>query len=177
MSVCVRSATPADASPIALVQVESWQAAYRGLIPDDVIDARTVEVRTNQWAAFLSDSHSIALVACDEGGIVQGFTSALLLDGSDGGFQSYLQTLYVRPGAWRQGIGRELLRCVCTKLHAAGVKNMALRTLRLSSARAFYERLGARLVHEGIAHDAGRFDDVVYAFDDISTTAEIRAKL
>jgi len=34
-------------------------------------------------------------------------------------------------------------------------------------ARSFYEKLGARLVPEGIAHDAGMFDDVVYAFDDL----------
>ena len=41
--------------------------------------------------------------------------------------------------------------------------------MRLGDARKFYERLGARLVPEGIARDAGKFDDVVYAFDDVGS--------
>jgi hypothetical protein len=35
------------------------------------------------------------------------------------------------------------------------------------AARTFYERLGARLVPDGISVDAGLFDDVVYAFDNL----------
>jgi len=44
---------------------------------------------------------------------------------------------------------------------------MVLRTLRLNPGRAFYERLGARLLPEGVNIDAGVFDDVAYAFDDL----------
>lgn len=31
----------------------SWDAAYRGLIPDEIIDARTVDVRTQLWRKLL----------------------------------------------------------------------------------------------------------------------------
>jgi GNAT superfamily N-acetyltransferase len=150
------------------VQVAAWEAAYRGLIPDDVIDGRTVEVRASQWKASLGQPDRLTLVACNERGSVEGFASALILDCPDRGFQSYLQTLYVLPGCWRTGIGRHLLFEICARLQAAGIENMALRTMRLGAARAFYERFGARLVPEGIVRDAGRFDDVVYAFNDLS---------
>jgi GNAT superfamily N-acetyltransferase len=172
----VRQATADDAPSIARVQVESWEAAYRGLIPDEIIDARTVDVRTAQWAAKIAEARSLILVACDSNGIIHGFASAQTLDG-ERRFQAYLQTLYVGPQFWRKGIGRQLLGAVCSRLGARGVRNLALRTMRLGDARNFYERLGARMVPEGIAHDAGKFDDVVYAFDDIaSVVARLKRK-
>jgi GNAT superfamily N-acetyltransferase len=124
-------------------------------------------VRTGQWSKKLCDPGTFVLVACDSKGDVHGFASAQLLDAPEGGVQGYLQTLYVRPQFWRKGIRRGLLRAVCSRLHDLGVRSLALRTMRLGDARTFYERLGARVVPGGIAHDAGKFDDVVYAFDDI----------
>lgn len=170
MQLLIRQGTPADASSIAQVHVESWVAAYRGLLPDGMIEARTVELRTCQWTSDLG-SPVPNLVACDANGQVQAFASAEVLDESQGPFQSYLRTLYVRPQFWRRGIGRELLRALCSRLLALGVQNLALRTLRLGHARKFYECLGARSVPEGIAQDAGRFDDLVYAFDDLTSIA------
>ncbi|MBV9333832.1 MAG: GNAT family N-acetyltransferase [Candidatus Eremiobacteraeota bacterium] len=158
---------------IAVVQVEAWEAAYRGLIPDDVIDARTVETRTAQWRARIPDARLIVLVACDENCSVQGFASAQRLAPPDPGFQAFLQTLYVRPQSWGKGIGRKLLAAMCSRLAARGVRNVALRTMRLGDARHFYERLGARVVPNGIMHEAGEFDDVVYAFDDVAGVAAL----
>ena len=160
-----------DISAVARVQVEAWDAAYRGLIPDEVIDARTVELRTNQWSGAVADPRSLIFVACDSDGNVQGFASARVLVEPESGFQSYLQTLYVRPEFWRKGIGRQLLRAVCSHLSALGVRNVVLRTMRLGDAREFYDRLGARVVPEGIVREAGKFDDVVYAFDDVAAVA------
>lgn len=159
-----------DADAIARVHVASWEAAYRGIMDDELIDARTIDVRREQWKSSLGEPRRITLVACAEGGEIVGFASAVLLE-SDSRFDSYLQTLYLVPAAWHRGIGRALLRELAARLHSNGVRSMALRTLRLNPARAFYERLGARLVAEGIGNDDGIFDDVVYAFDDIGVLA------
>jgi GNAT superfamily N-acetyltransferase len=167
----IREAELADAGSIAQVHVASWHGAYRGIVPDEIIDARTVELRRSQWPSNLQQADRITLVACDEQGTVQGFASALLQDGSDRGFRSYLEMLYVVPKEQRWGIGRTLLHVLCTKLCAVGVHNMSLRTLRLGAARAFYEHLGGRLVPEGMATGAGQFDDVVYAFDSLADVA------
>jgi GNAT superfamily N-acetyltransferase len=168
MTVTVRTALPADAGAIARVHVASWHDAYRGIMPDDMIDARTVGVRRAQWSTSLDDPSRVTLVACDASDAVLGFASALLLE-PDAPFGSYLQTLYLDPGMKQRGIGRTLLRALAERLREAGIRSMALRTLRLNPARGFYEHLGARLVPEGIANDDGTFDDVVYAFDDITT--------
>jgi GNAT superfamily N-acetyltransferase len=172
-AVSVRTAEPSDAEAIARVHVTAWESAYRGLIADSVIDARTVEVRIEQWTSRLREDERIAFVACDAGNTIEGFATAVLLEDSDSGFESYLQTLYVSPQAWRRGIGTALLLAIAARLRAAGAKNMALRTLRHGGARAFYERLGARLVPEGIGYEADHFDSVVYAFDDLTAIAGV----
>lgn len=151
----VRDATASDVDAIAHVHVSSWNAAYRGIMPDEEIDARTIEVRRAQWESCLKQRDRVTLVACDDAGTVQGFASALLLDGSDQGFFSYLQTLYLLPEARRGGIGRALLAAIAARLRESGIRNMALRVIRRSPARAF-------------AADDGLFDDVVYAFDDLA---------
>ncbi len=172
-AIRIRIATLDDADAIAHVHVASWNSSYRGILADEVIDARTVETRRAMWSAALQhQTDRITLVACTETGTVVGFAGALLLNPPDRGFESYLQTLYLLEDAKGHGIGRRLLRDLATKLHDADVRNMALRVLRRNPARQFYERLGARLVPGGIGIDEGVFkDDVVYAFDDIDVLA------
>ncbi|WP_157605345.1 hypothetical protein [Schlesneria paludicola] len=45
----VRRATAADAESIALVHVLSWQHAYRGIVPDSVLNHLSVEARRTTW--------------------------------------------------------------------------------------------------------------------------------
>jgi hypothetical protein len=50
----LRNATPADARAIAAVNVASWRAAYRGLMPDDVLSGLSVPDRERFWSDTLS---------------------------------------------------------------------------------------------------------------------------
>ncbi|MBV8066584.1 MAG: GNAT family N-acetyltransferase [Candidatus Eremiobacteraeota bacterium] len=169
MPIEIRSAQPSDAHDIAVVHVAAWRDAYRGLIPADQIAARTVERRWRQWTTMLTDPDRFTLVACDDA-TLKGFARARSTQNEL--FQSYLEALYVMPDAWRTGIGRKLLCAIGERLRAVGINTMALRALRRGFARRFYEKLGARLVPEGIPRDAGHFDDVVYAFDDLGALVE-----
>jgi hypothetical protein len=49
---------------------------------------------------------------------------------------------------------------------------MALRALRLGKARAFYERLGARLAPEGVSHSHDALDTVALASDSLAALIE-----
>jgi hypothetical protein len=49
----VRAATVADASAVAAVHVSSWEGAYRGMIPDEWLDRRTVARQTAIWEELL----------------------------------------------------------------------------------------------------------------------------
>lgn len=166
-------ATPADIPAIAAIHVESWRANYRGMIPDETIDSRTIECRRTMWAQLLEEPQRITLVSCAERGIIAGFASAFLLHELHNGFDSFLQMIFVAEPFKRRGIGRELLAAIAGELHAAGAHGMALRTLRANPARGFYERLGAKLVADGIDVDEGEFDDVVYGFRDMNVLTRL----
>jgi len=53
--VAVRQATIDDAGDIAVVHVATWRAAYRGLMPQSLLDGLSVEARTAVWRRILRD--------------------------------------------------------------------------------------------------------------------------
>ena len=55
-TMVVRLATLADAEAIARVHVLTWQTAYRGLVPDDFLDALAIDRRTETWRNMLGDA-------------------------------------------------------------------------------------------------------------------------
>src|SRR5258707_9279260 len=50
----VRSARVEDARKIAGVPVSSWRAAYRGIVPDPLLDSLSVKAWTGLWQERLS---------------------------------------------------------------------------------------------------------------------------
>ena len=162
-------ATAADIDAIATIHVAGWRDNYRGMMPDAAIDLRTFEVRQAMWKPLIEMLGRITLVARDRAATIRGFTSSLLFDESNAGFESFLQMIFLETAMRGSGLGRALLRATALELRDAGRRSMALRTLRLNPARGFYEHLGGRLVpNNDFTYDAGEFDDVVYGFDDLS---------
>jgi hypothetical protein len=76
VSVHVRRATPEDVSALAAIHVGGYEEAYRGLIPDEVIDTRTPALRRRVWSERIAAERprEFVLVA-DLDGTVRGFVS------------------------------------------------------------------------------------------------------
>ena len=73
----IRPAGTEDVPEIAVVHVRSWQAAYRGLLPQAFLDGLDPAQRTGQWEQVLSAAgwcNGETLVA-DAGGHLSGFVS------------------------------------------------------------------------------------------------------
>lgn len=171
MDETIRRAQPDDADACAAIHVAAWEASYRGIVPDEEFARRPLARGQRQWRDWLARDDNVTLVACDPAGRVLGFAGANLVDRTQTGFDSYLAMLYLQPEMKGRGLGKALLAEMAAELIALGARSMVLRTLRLNASRAFYERLGARLVREDVPIDAGVFDDVVYAFDDLRVLA------
>jgi len=45
----VRPMTLADAERVAEIHVQAWQVAYRGILPDEILDAIKLEERVALW--------------------------------------------------------------------------------------------------------------------------------
>ena len=163
----IRPAAPRDIDGIARVHVAGWHENYRGILADSFIEQRTLDQRRTTWREALQQNDRVVFVAENADRIV-GFASTLILNPQVSGFAAFLQAIYLLNEAKGQGVGRRLLGALAAALLEKDCTNLALRVLRRNPARAFYERLGARLIPEGIPIEAGEFDDVVYGFDDIT---------
>jgi ribosomal protein S18 acetylase RimI-like enzyme len=152
--VKVRLATPDDAEPIATVHIASWRAAYRGLVPDSLLDSLDVAERSRIWAHVLATEESRCYVAIEQGQII-GFIHVCACRDSDQdpGSTGEITSIYLAPEHWRRGHGTVLLRRGMDALKARGVSSVVLWVFEGNgSARAFYEALdfnpdAARKIH------------------------------
>ena len=149
--VRIRAADAADARAIARVHVQAWRESYRGLVPDHVIEALSVERNDAMWAEILAaDDSSIVHVVerlgigSDEPDIV-GFGSAADARGPELGTSAEITAIYLLDKVKRCGIGRRLLSGLLPTLAAHGHHSAGLWVLvENRDARTFYETLGAR---------------------------------
>ena len=155
----VRRATDADANEIADIHVSTWRDAYRGHMPDAILDTLDVPQRARFWRGVLSAEHSI-IVAVSDSAIV-GFCSLAASRDDDAipGTVAEIAALYVRSRHWRCGAGRALCSHAFAASAAAGYSSITLWVLASnSSARSFYAAVG--FVHDG-ATKARRMSDFI----------------
>jgi ribosomal protein S18 acetylase RimI-like enzyme len=141
----VRRAGPSDARAIAEVQVASWQAAYRDLMPAERLAAFTVEVREKAWREILAgDRADRTTTVLEQSGRVVAFASfGPSRDVPDLG---EVWALYAHPGAWGTGAGRTLLEGGLAFLEERGWARSMLWVLAGNTrAIRFYEAAGYRL--------------------------------
>jgi GNAT superfamily N-acetyltransferase len=142
----IRAATPDDAGQIAAVDVASWQAAYRGLMPDAYLDALSVEERAADWRRRLlgrDTERGRSTFVADDGGAILGFVRV----GPDPDVPAagFVFLLYVLPARWRGGVGTALMAAADAALRDGGFMSAALGVLEANDrARRFYECLGWR---------------------------------
>ncbi len=140
----VRRAHVEDAEGIARVHVAAWQHAYRGIVPDDLLAALSVEARTQRWRGQLEASQT--WVVGPPTGPLRGFVSVGASrddDAPSGGGEVY--ALYVHPDEWGTGVGSRLITTAAEHL-AATHSAATLWVLTLNErARTFYARHGWHL--------------------------------
>ena len=142
----VRRAEIGDASAIASVYVQTWRTSYRGLVPDELLDALSEDVYEERWRRSLADEATRAYVAV-AGADVVGFASAGRERAGEDGFAGELYAIYVRDGEQGRGHGRRLVQASARGLRELGFDDMIVWVLRDNGgARAFYERLGGAYV-------------------------------
>lgn len=140
----VRLATVEDAEQIAAVHVQSWQGAYRGLLPEDFLDNLSLERRITQWQNILSDPANVVPVYEDDGQVVgfvlYGRTRDEDLDQDKTG---EIYAIYLLPDRWGQGFGAALMQEGLARLQERGYQSVSLWVL-VGNERAvrFYEQFG-----------------------------------
>jgi GNAT superfamily N-acetyltransferase len=147
----VREAARVDAAAIARLHLDNWRIAYRGIVPDDLLDAITLESRRQHWGSVLAASGGaeFVYVAEDGSGQLLGIASGGPEVGGDPDYRGELYVLHVRSDVQGRGIGRALMRAVTKRLAAGGITTLLVWMLRENhSARRFYAALGGQFIRE-----------------------------
>lgn len=173
--VQIRKATPADAQPIAQVQVETWAVTYKGLVPDALIEQMRVPDRATMWDKILTrynESGAGAAAVAERDGEIVGFGSwnpqrEAELEAE--GFSGEITSLYVLPAHQRSGIGRAMMDWLGHGLAGAGHTAASLWVLSDNTgACRFYEALGGEAVRTRSDPHGGDVSETAFAWRALS---------
>lgn len=122
----IREATVDYARDLAVCHIESWREAYRGLVPDHLLDAFDIDRRTRQWARIIAEfeldtpnttaASTTTVLAVDStrdpGDRVLGFAHAGPARDNPAPAERELFALYVRAAHHGTGVAADLMRAI-----------------------------------------------------------------
>jgi len=142
--VSLRRALPADAQTVGRIHVESWNVAYRGIMPDDVIARTDLAYRTKFWAERMADQTWPVFLVEEDGAAVAFCQMIPTRDADDDQSRvGHITSLHVLPHLRGHGYGRALVDHVCAEFRQRGFAEVTLWVLQENwKARRFYEKHG-----------------------------------
>ncbi|MHC2999600.1 GNAT family N-acetyltransferase [Microbacterium sp. HJ5] len=148
MTLTVRTATRDDAASITRVRIDTWRAAYTGLMAQEILDAMDAdhesERRAARWDEMHGDPRGCDLIAEVDGEVAGWAAIGASIDG-DRPRDGQVYAIYAHPQYWSRGVGHALLVTAEQRLRAAGFRKAHLWVLDGNArAAAFYERHGWR---------------------------------
>ena len=173
-TVAIRPACLADAPGIARVHVETWRAAYAGLIGDRYLvgldDGRqALRWRREIQASSPTNDVLVAEMKKDGGEEIVGFGSFGRRRSASLPYDGEVYTLYVSVDWQGFGVGHRLLGGLFHSLVKVGCDSAFLWVLSENPARFFYESQAGRPVAWRRESFAGALlDETAYAWPDLT---------
>jgi ribosomal protein S18 acetylase RimI-like enzyme len=141
-NIIIRPASLLDTPALAKVHITSWQATYRSILPDEVLNRLSEDEFQTIWKQNLVSDQRTNLVLD-----VESHTSGFIAFGSSRDADADVRTgelygFYLTPTVWKLGFGRKLWEEA--KLHLIGrFTEVTLWVLQNNErARKFYEAVG-----------------------------------
>lgn len=152
--------------------MDTWRAAYRGLVPDAHLDGLSYDESERLWQDAIATGDGRVFVAEDGGGIF-GFASGSPRERFSRELREYegeLHTVYILPSHKGTGAGRRLVGAVARHLSDHGVNSMLLWVFADNqAARNFYESLGGVPIAEDGFELAGAWlAETAYGWKDLN---------
>ena len=172
MKVLIRHAVIDDAAGIARVRAESWLGAYRGIVPDEFLDAIDVGEWSERQRRNMENvpDDLVSFVAETQGQVV-GWAAGGPNREDDPDYSGKLYAIYLLPEHQRRGIGLKLMAATARWLIGEGMDSMIVWVLAENHpARRFYEALGGQYVREHQIEIGGVWlPEVSYGWSDLGT--------
>lgn len=172
MSSCtIRVAKSGDEHALAKVHIQSWQEAYKDLIPQDYLDKLPTELeeRVDMWKRILANPERWAWVAQGPEGIVGFVLFGPPRDQNREGFIE-LGAIYLLASEKGKGIGFSLVSAGFNKMKSLGYKKAYCWVLENNPTVKFYERSGAKYSNQVKEDEIGKkiFNELAYEWDSLN---------
>jgi ribosomal protein S18 acetylase RimI-like enzyme len=144
----IRYADINDAEALGEIHSHSWKIAYKGIVPDEVLNKITAEKRQKYFEKALTEGweeDAVIFVANKAVGLI---CIGKCRDADKVGSYSEIWGIYLLPEYWNMGIGTELINWGLGELKKRQYDNVTLWVLEDNlNARKFYEKFGFQ--HDG----------------------------
>lgn len=165
----VRKADVNDAKQIAMVVVDTWRTAYKGIVNDEYLDGLRYEERENVFKERILQLDTEKFLYVFEDAQTKKVVGFIWLGKplEDMQYDGEIYALYVLYDYQKHGIGRQLIKEAIYKLKYEGCKDIVIWALKDNiAARKFYERMGGKLASEKKKDIGGQIlDEVAYIMD------------
>jgi len=142
MEITIRLAKPADAPDMAEVIIRSWEAAYRGIVPDDYIWEKNA-TRLEFYQRTITDENKTFYVIQADGSTVGVMSFGEPGDETKRASLHELWSLYLHPERQRRGIGTQAMDFVLAEARRLGKKELLVWVLEDNvNAIKFYTKCG-----------------------------------
>ncbi|MEM7119489.1 MAG: GNAT family N-acetyltransferase [Chloroflexota bacterium] len=143
----IRHPTSADAQDLAEIHVRSWQAAYRGLLPDELLNNLSVAQRLPFWTRTVEQNPTSVLVGVEggENGRLVGFVSFGPSRDEDANpdTSAEIYAIYLLAESWGHGYGAKLWQAALARLQTESYQDVMLWVLKGNDrAIRFYQAAG-----------------------------------
>ncbi|HTW12664.1 MAG TPA: GNAT family N-acetyltransferase [Solirubrobacteraceae bacterium] len=146
MNLSVRAASPDDVPEIVRINIDSWRAAYSGLISDRYLQELDRTAREHTWRQRLAGDPTMPTFVALGGEQVIGYcaVSAPSRDEDAPPDVAEIAAIYIDPRHWRAGAGAALMEAALRWIRDQGSWRMVTLWVLAENDRAqqFYRRFG-----------------------------------
>lgn len=161
-----KRAVLADAAIIAITRQKAWDATYRGIYPDEMIDEFDLERHTLREKERLRNGNYQCFLVEDEGKCVGYFAYGIIREGIWKDFSFRLHSLYLLPQYQHKGLGKKIFSQVCESCVSIGRGRMYLDCHPANeNALNFYRCMGGSITYINTGHTNPCEDECHIEFD------------
>jgi len=144
MGISIRYAEMDDSDSMALIYSQSYRSAFRGIIPDNILeDVFSFEKRRDGLRTELSEGSSVNVVMYKENKPVGMLTYGKSKDEDLENSVIEILRIYILPSCWGQNLGAELMNWAIDELKHKGYSKISLWVIEDNKrAIKLYKRIG-----------------------------------
>lgn len=152
-------AKESEAGVVSRLRQRVWSTVYRGVFPDEMIDRFDYEWHQQRdLARIQSDEYLVYRITADD----QNIGYLIIKKGRP----LLLQSLYILPAYQRQGIGKMAFQLIRDYCKHNGMDTFICHCQpRNASARAFYCKMGGKIIAQDVDNAEHWQDSVTFEFE------------